>query len=98
MKLRQFTIRTVLLATAAAAIFCAGYLAGFDNGRNARFDDLIKLIQDTITPSEWLTNGTIDQTGSGCSLVVTDDSSVADPFASTPTDVVADDPFSSKSP
>ncbi len=61
MKWRQITIRTVFLIAVGVGIFCAGYRIGFDNGRDARFDDLIQLIQETIVPSsDWQTDSPAD--------------------------------------
>lgn len=99
MKLRQFTIRTLFLAATGAALFCAGYLVGFDNGRNARFEDLITLIRDTFVPSsDWVTNGTIDQPDGGSSVVVSDDSLIVDPFVTNSSDGTDSDPFTTVQP
>jgi hypothetical protein len=96
MRWRQFTMRTMLLAIAGAALFCAGYLVGFDNGYQGRFDDLIQLIEGTISPSHWETEGTTPSPGSENSSVITEGSSV-DPFAATSDDTDADEPFASTS-
>lgn len=57
MKWPQFSLQVLLLAVTITASFCAGYGLGFSNGRDARFDDLMKLISESVHPSSSWTNG-----------------------------------------
>lgn len=51
MKARQFTLQLLLLVVTVVASFFAGYRLGFSNGREVRFEDLERLITETIQPS-----------------------------------------------
>jgi hypothetical protein len=95
MKWRQFTIRGLLLVVTVSAFFCAGYHVGFRNGRDARYDDLITLIRETVAPSSW-NDTSIGNNVGGSPLPVSDDPAGFDPFAvNSRNKMPPDDPFSS---
>ena len=88
-------MRSLLLVVTVFAVFCAGYRVGFINGRDARYDDLITLIRDTVAPSSWR-NDSISNGGGGRPTALPDDPPTLDPFATNSRNKMAPgDPFSS---
>ena len=50
MKQLRFSLRSMMWIVTCVAMFCAGYLTGYDSGLNARFEYIKKLVLDTIVP------------------------------------------------
>ncbi len=90
----RFRFRSLILLTLAAAIFFAGYRAGYDQGRNDRFDDLLDLIKVTVAPGQWEQIVESSTAPGDATSVATTETESLDPFASVDENSFADgDPF-----
>lgn len=81
-----------------AAMFCAGYLVGYDNGLNARFESIIELLSNTINPfSDVQINATSTPSSEDPLIDVADTGATDDPFARSIA-IDPDDPFAAEVP
>ena len=98
MKQLRFSLRSMMWIVTCVAMFCAGYLTGYDSGLNARFEPLLKLISDVTVPDWDSPSDRISTSATnGCTLLVREAESTDDPFAPANT-FDPKDPFATVSP